>query len=156
MPKKHTPFSHASSISTNWCALITAHANPLLDMIDIMMHLDQHASSVGTPGWTIIWPAHCDWMILGLFTGYRIGEYGQAENCSYSNCARGARGDGSGEFAGTPLAACQPDLLFFDFCSNTVPYTNKLNCIGFLKSASAGRRASNTCSSEPSRHYQTT
>jgi hypothetical protein len=49
------------------------------------------------------------------------------DNCSYINC-----GDGSGEFTGTPLAACQPDILFFDFCSNTVPYSNTLNCLGFI------------------------
>jgi hypothetical protein len=101
-------------------------------MIDIMMHLDQHASSVGTAGWTTSWSAHCDWMILGVFTGYHIGEYGQIDNCSYGNCARGTRGDGSGEFAGTPLAACQPDFLFFDVCSNTFPYSNKLSCLGFV------------------------
>jgi hypothetical protein len=91
------------------------------DMIDIMMHLNHHTSFAGTYGWTTSWPAHCDWMILGLFTGYRIGEYGQTDNCSYGNCARGARGDGSGKFADTPLAACQLDFLFFYFCSNTAP-----------------------------------
>jgi hypothetical protein len=31
------------------------------------------------------------------------------------------------------MAACQPDFLFFYFCSNTVPYSNKLNCLGFIK-----------------------
>jgi hypothetical protein len=103
------------------------------DMIDIMMYLDQHASSLGTVRWTISRPAHCDWMIVGVFTGYKIGEYVQTDNCSYGNCARGERVNGSYKFAGTPLAACQLDFLFFDFCSNTVPYSNKLNCLGFIK-----------------------
>jgi hypothetical protein len=103
------------------------------DLVNIMMHLDHHASSVGDFGWNTSWIAHCDWMILGLFTGYSIGEYDQSENCSYGNCAWGARGYGSGEFTGTPFAACHPDFLFFDFCSNTVPYTNKLNCIEFVE-----------------------
>jgi hypothetical protein len=93
-------------------------------MIDIMMYLDNHASSTGDFGWAISWSNHCDWMILGLFTGYRIGEYGQTDNCSYRNCARGARGNRSGEY---------PDFLFFYFFSNTVPYTNKLNCIIFIE-----------------------
>jgi hypothetical protein len=99
-------------------------------MIDIITHLNQRASSAGDFGWTASWPARCDWMILGFFTGYRKGEYGQTGNCSYSTCARGGR---SGEFAGIQLAACHPDFLFFDFCSNVVPQTNKLNCIGFLE-----------------------
>jgi hypothetical protein len=30
------------------------------NMIDIMMHLGQHSSSVGTAGWTTSWLAHCD------------------------------------------------------------------------------------------------
>jgi hypothetical protein len=38
------------------------------DMIDFMMYLDQHAASVGTASWTNSWSAHCNWMILGLFT----------------------------------------------------------------------------------------
>jgi hypothetical protein len=103
------------------------------DMIDIMLPFDHHTSSTGNFGWTTSWPAHCDWMILGLFTGYHIGECGQTDNCSDGNCARGARGDGSGKFVGTPFAACHPDFLFFDFCSNTVPYTNKIDCIGFVE-----------------------
>jgi hypothetical protein len=91
------------------------------EIINIIMHLHQHTSSVGTTGWTTSWLAHFDWMILGLFTSYRIGKYGQTDNCSYGNCAMGTQGDGSGEFVGTPLVACQLDFLFFDFCSNTVP-----------------------------------
>jgi hypothetical protein len=63
------------------------------DMIDIMLHIDKHASSVCTVGCTASWPAHCDWMILGVFTGYQIGEYGQTDKCSYRNCAKGARGN---------------------------------------------------------------
>jgi hypothetical protein len=121
-------------------------------MIVIMMYLDQHASSIGTSGWTTSWPAHCDWMILGLFTGYIIGEYRQIYNCSYGNRARGARCDGSGEFAGTPLAACQPDFLSFDFCSKNVHLTASASS----KSTSAERRSSGTGNSEPSRHYRTT
>jgi hypothetical protein len=103
------------------------------DMIDIMMYLEQRASSAGTAGWTASWPSHCDWMSLGLFIGYRIGEYGHMDNCSYGNCARGACSDRSGEFAGTLTVACQPEFLFFDFCSNTVPYSNKLNCLRFVE-----------------------
>jgi hypothetical protein len=96
------------------------------------MHLNHHDSSKGNFGWTTSWPSHCDYMILGLFTGYRTGEYGQTNNCSYGNCAMSAHGDGSSEFAGTPLAACHPNFLFFDLFSNTVPYSNKLNCIRFV------------------------
>jgi hypothetical protein len=64
--------------------------------------------------------------------GYRIGGYGQTDNCSYGN-APGARGGGTGKFAGTPMTACHPDFLCFDFCSNTDPYTNKLDCIGYVE-----------------------
>jgi hypothetical protein len=46
---------------------------------------------------------------------------------------QGARGDGSREFMGTPLAACHPDFIFFNIFSNKVPHTNKLNCLGFVK-----------------------
>jgi hypothetical protein len=72
-------------------------------------------------------------MILDLSTGYHIDECDQTDNCSYGNCARGARGNGKVEFAGTLLVACQPDFLFFDFCSNTVSYSNKLSCIGVVE-----------------------
>jgi hypothetical protein len=97
------------------------------------MKLTTPDASRGIAGWTASWPAHCDWVILGLFAGYRIRELGQTDNCSYGNCARRARGDGSGEFSWTPLEACQPDFLFFNFCSDTVPYSNKLNCLGFME-----------------------
>jgi hypothetical protein len=107
------------------------------DMIDIMMNFKHQDSSAGDFGWTTSGPAHYDWMILGLFMGYRIGEYTHTTNCYYDNCARGACGDGSGEFVGTPLAACHPDFLFFDFCTNTFPYTHKLNFIGFVEICSA-------------------
>jgi hypothetical protein len=29
--------------------------------------------------------------------------------------------------------ACQPDFPLFDFCSNTFPYSNKLNFLGFIE-----------------------
>jgi hypothetical protein len=54
-------------------------------------------------------------MILGIFAGYHIGEYGQTNNCAFSKCVRGTQGDGSGGFADTPLAACLSDFIFFDF-----------------------------------------
>jgi hypothetical protein len=104
------------------------------EMIDIMMWLNNHTSSMDAFRWTTSWPTHCDWMILGLFTGYhRIGEYGQNNNFGFGKCARGARGNCSGEFMGTPLAACHPNLIFFDFFLNKVSHTNKLNCLGFFE-----------------------
>jgi hypothetical protein len=131
--KEHTLLFHVLDRHKLMCIERRTRQPITREMIDIMMYLDQHASYVGTAGWTTSWLAHCNWMILGLFTSYIIGEYIQTNNCSYINCARGERGNGSGEFTGTPLAACQPDFLFFDFCSNTVPYSNKLNCPGFIK-----------------------
>jgi hypothetical protein len=107
------------------CVKRRTHQPITQNMIDIMMYLNNHASSVGDFG--------CDLMILGLFTGYCIGEYSQTDNCAHDSCTRGACGDGSGEFSGTPLVACHPDFIFFNFCSNKVPYTNKLNYIGFVE-----------------------
>jgi hypothetical protein len=72
------------------------------DMIDIMLWLDDQASSSDRFGWTTSCPTHGDWMIIGFFTGYHIREYRQTDNCAFGNCARGPRGNGSGKFTGMP------------------------------------------------------
>jgi hypothetical protein len=77
-------------------------------------------------------PAHCDWMVFCLFTGCRIGEYGQTDNYAFSKYTMGPKGDSSSEFNSARLASCHADFLFFDFFSKKVPYMNKLDCLGFF------------------------
>jgi hypothetical protein len=102
-------------------------------MIDILMWLNNEASSSHHFKCTTSWPAHCDSMIIGLFAGYRVGEYGQIDNCAFGKCDRGPKGNGSGEFVNAPLAACRTDFVVSDFFFKIVPYTNKLICIGFVE-----------------------
>jgi hypothetical protein len=99
---------------------------------DTLTWIEDQSSSLETCGWTS-WPAHCEWNIINLFTGYRIREYRQTYNCTFGNCVSGPMCSGSGEFYGTPLAACHTYFFLFDFFSKKVPHMNKLNCIGLIE-----------------------
>jgi hypothetical protein len=59
-------------------------------------------------------PAIYDWTRLGIFTGSRLGEYGQSKLRSGELFATVPMCPDAGEWAGTPLAFIREDFEFFD------------------------------------------
>ena len=59
-------------------------------------------------------PAIYDWTRLGIFTGSRLGEYGQSKPRSGELFATVPLCSDAGEWAGTPLAFIREDFTYFD------------------------------------------
>jgi hypothetical protein len=59
-------------------------------------------------------PAVFDWAILGVFTGSRLGEYGQSKPRRGEPFAVVPPTADAGEWAGTPLAFMRSDFTFYD------------------------------------------
>jgi hypothetical protein len=59
-------------------------------------------------------PAIFDWAVLGVFTGSRLGEYGQSKPRRGELFAVVPTTRDAGEWAGTPLAFMRSDFSFFD------------------------------------------
>jgi hypothetical protein len=69
-----------------------------------------------------------DWAVLGVFTGSRLGEYGQSKPCRGEPFATVPNSPDAGEWAGTPLAFMHSDFTFFDaqFCLLSRSHTQQL------------------------------
>jgi hypothetical protein len=82
-------------------------------------------SSTDSSG-TFISPLHAifDWMCLGLFTGSRLGEYGQSWRTKGSWYNTVPQSINAGKWAGTSIAFIAADFIFFTF---NLPFLNPVD-----------------------------
>ncbi len=84
----------------------------------------RRASSSPDPSGTFISTLHTifDWMRLGLFTGSRLGEYGQSRRTKGSRYNTVPQSIDAGEWAGTSIAFIAADFIFFTSDLIVVPH----------------------------------
>ena len=66
-------------------------------------------------------PAIYDWTRLGVFTGSRLGEYGQSKPRTGELFATVPQNPDAGEWAGTPLAFIREDFTYYDAGRHLLP-----------------------------------